>query len=39
MTVCNDDHDEICYEGRVCPLCEANDKIRDLELELEKKEE
>ncbi len=32
MDLCNEKHDEICYEGRVCPAC---DKIGDLEVELE----
>lgn len=22
MTLCDDGHDEICHEGRSCPLCE-----------------
>lgn len=32
MNICSGDysnsHDEICYEGRICPLCE---KIKELE--------
>ena len=30
-----DSHDEIIYEGRNCPLCEAMEKIIELELEIE----
>lgn len=42
MNLCNDNHDEVCYEGRRCPVCEkqkeldaANDKISELETKLE----
>lgn len=35
MNLCDYDHDEICYEGRDCPLCEAQEKIKDLETELD----
>jgi uncharacterized Fe-S cluster-containing MiaB family protein len=30
MDLCNSDHDEICYEGRKCPMCEY---ISDSEAE------
>lgn len=23
MNLCSDNHDEICFEGRDCPLCDA----------------
>lgn len=23
MNLCSDNHQEICYEGRICPLCTA----------------
>lgn len=23
MTICEDNHDEICFEGRNCPCCAA----------------
>ena len=23
MNLCSDDHQEICYEGRTCPLCDT----------------
>lgn len=35
MNLCSDGHEEICYEGRECPLCEVitrrNDQIEQLE--------
>lgn len=35
MQLCNEDHAEICYEGRVCPACnireDLNSEIKDLE--------
>lgn len=45
MNLCNDDHDEVCYEGRKCPLCDMrdtkdaeigilNDKVNELEGEI-----
>jgi len=32
MNLCSDKHEEICYEGRLCPACAI---IEDLENELE----
>ena len=29
MDLCSKGHEEICYEGRICPVC---DKIDDLNL-------
>lgn len=34
MNICYDNHDEIVYVVRDCPLCEAMESIKDLELEL-----
>lgn len=32
MNLCNDGHEEVCYEGRKCPACEiASDKDRVIE--------
>ena len=31
MKLCNDGHDEVCYEGRDCPVCEQVKTISDLE--------
>lgn len=30
MNLCSNDHEEVCYEGRSCPACEA---IKDGEKE------
>jgi hypothetical protein len=34
MNLCNDNHDEICHEGRYCPVCEVikekDNKISEL---------
>jgi len=35
MNVCSEVHEEIVYDGKICPLCEAVGKIEDLEVELE----
>lgn len=39
MEVCNENHNEICYEPENkyagCPLCESNERISELEDELE----
>ncbi len=42
MNLCNNDHDEVCYEGRVCPVCDKmthieslKDDIATLEKEIE----
>jgi len=32
MDLCSDDHDEVCYEGRICPACSLRD---DLDQEIE----
>jgi len=34
MNLCSDGHDEVCYEGRNCPACEA---LEDLRIELQDK--
>ena len=42
MNLCNDRHDEVCYEGRDCPVCDMrNEKqveIDDLNEKLEEAE-
>ncbi len=35
MTLCDNGHDEVCYEGKVCPACKLRDKIDQLQIELE----
>jgi hypothetical protein len=27
MNICDDNHEEVCYEGRDCPLCESIKKF------------
>lgn len=34
MNMCDDGHDEIVYDRNVCPLCSANDEIKELEEEV-----
>lgn len=31
MFLCSEGHEEICYEGRDCPLCVAQEEIDGLE--------
>jgi len=41
MELCSDGHEEVCFECRDCPCCEAYEEIRNLEKtikELEKEE-
>jgi transcription initiation factor IIE alpha subunit len=38
MELCDDGHDEVCYESRNCPVCqkiEEIDKLKDTISELE----
>jgi len=39
MELCSDDHQEICFEGRSCPLCDAisekDKEILSLEEQIE----
>jgi hypothetical protein len=39
MYLCDDDHDEICHEGRQCPFCakikEKDQEISDLNNKLD----
>jgi hypothetical protein len=39
MNLCSSGHDEVCYEGRTCPVCDLRedleDSIKDLTKELE----
>ena len=38
MILCEEGHDEICFEAKVCPLCklraEAYDEIEDLKNQI-----
>ena len=31
MELCSDDHDEVCYESRTCPVCEVASKLKEAE--------
>ena len=35
MNLCNAGHDEVCFDGRLCPVCEAQLEIDRLERETE----
>ena len=36
MNLCDDNHNEICFNGHLCPLCEKQKEIEELESEIEK---
>ena len=36
MDLCSDGHEEICYEGRNCPLCTIEATLEERDNELEK---
>jgi len=35
MNLCDNDHEEICYEGRNCPCCDIIKEKVEIEKELE----
>ena len=35
MEICFQNHDEIVHTSHGCPLCEANEKIKELESDIE----
>ena len=35
MELCSHGHDEICFDGGRCPLCDTIELLRDAERELE----
>jgi polyhydroxyalkanoate synthesis regulator phasin len=35
MRLCDDDHDEICYDSRDCPLCEKQKEVDRLQEQVE----
>lgn len=43
MQICDDGHQEICFEGRACPLCqtisEKNDEIDSLKGDIKSLED
>lgn len=35
MQLCSDDHEEVCFEDRVCPACAVRDRMREKIAELQ----
>ena len=35
LNLCDDGHEEICFEGRICPVCASKKEIDDLQRETE----
>ena len=35
MNLCDDGHEEVCFEGRNCPVCEKIEEIRELEKQID----
>lgn len=35
MNLCSSRHEEICYTGRKCPLCEAIEEKEELQSQLD----
>jgi hypothetical protein len=29
MNLCSEDHDEVCFEGRKCPLCDVRSDLKE----------
>lgn len=38
MELCSNDHDEICYEGSRCPVCDLVQEIVEKKEEIERLE-
>ena len=38
MELCSNKHEEVCYEGRICPVCDMREElegaIKDLEQQI-----
>jgi len=34
MDICSYQHEEIVYEGRICPLCDLADNITEVEADI-----
>lgn len=35
MNLCDYGHEEVCFEGRICPVCEKMDEIKELKNQLD----
>ena len=36
MNLCSDKHEEVCFESKVCPVCDVRDDLQDTIDDLEK---
>ena len=36
MNLCSDNHDEVCYEGRKCPVCDMREDLQGAIDDMEK---
>lgn len=39
MNLCSDKHEEVCYESRVCPVCDLRDDLTGVIAELNKEKD
>jgi len=39
MTLCSDGHEEVCYDGRHCPVCAKIDDLKELQGHLDRANE
>jgi hypothetical protein len=39
MNICSNNHDEICYEGRYCPVCEYKNHLEETIYDLDKSQD
>lgn len=39
MKICSDTHDEVCFDGQICPACSLIDIIDDLNNEVRRLKE
>jgi len=38
MNLCNDEHQEVCFEGNICPVCDVKSELQEAEDDLAKAE-
>lgn len=38
MNLCDDNHEEVCYSARACPVCKALEDITSIESDLDSAE-
>ena len=39
MNLCSDGHDEVCYDGRECPVCSEMEELKEAEGRIEELEQ